>query len=370
MRVPLGLIAAVLGSLTGPAGLVPPPAPPPVPATSGPVVRSAAPGPATPSPTTVCTVRDPAVTELSGVAATADGYVVVDDSNLAPAAIRIFFLDRSCDLVRSVGYPTPARDPEDVAISPDGTIWVADIGDNLTNDAAHRRSTIALWRLPPGGRTPQIYRLTYPDGPHDAEALLLNGDGSPVIVTKEPLNPAGIYVPSGQLQPDTAAGVKLRRVGTFSPVLGDVPNPYGLAGELFVTGGANAPDGRRVVLRTYAAAYEWDVPNGDVVAAITTGQPRITELPNEPQGEGIAYTPDGRSYLTVCDETGSSDLRRYPVPVPVVATAVPSGPGGPSLVSRLITRSGVAGLIAVAGLLLALIGLFGILRARRGAEPG
>ena len=50
----------------------------------------------------------------------------------------------------------------------------------------------------------------------------------------------------------------------------------------------------RVALRTYTAAYEWDVPDGDVVKAITTATPRITPLPDEPQGESIAYTADGR----------------------------------------------------------------------------
>ena len=70
-------------------------------------------------------------------------------------------------------------------------------------------------------------------------------------------------------------------------------NPLGIIGEVVVTGAATSPDRNRVALRTYTAAYEWDVPDGDVVKAITTTTPRLTPLPDEPQGEAIAYTVDG-----------------------------------------------------------------------------
>ena len=31
-----------------------------------------------------------------------------------------------------------------------------------------------------------LHRLTYPDGkPHDAEALLIDADGTPIIITKD-----------------------------------------------------------------------------------------------------------------------------------------------------------------------------------------
>ena len=35
------------------------------------------------------------------------------------------------------------------------------------------------------------------------------------------------------------------------------------------------------------------MPDGDVVKAITTTTPRVTPLPDEAQGESIAYTADG-----------------------------------------------------------------------------
>ncbi len=299
-------------------------------------------GPVSPTPAAslvpgkpVCTFDDPRVVELSGLVATDSGYVAINDGNDVPAATRIFFFDRTCALVRTVGYPTTARDPEDLAVAADGTLWVADIGDNLTNGAENRRATIALWKLGTGGSTtPVIHRLTYPDGPHDAEALLLTGDGTPVIVTKELSGVAGLYTPAGPLQPNTPNGAALRKVGTFTPQRTGTPGFFGVIGQLLVTGAAQTADRRRLALRTYSDAYEWDVPDGDLVRAITTGTPRITPLPDEPQGESIAYTRDGSMFLTVSDQQGPAPLLSYAPVRPASAagsgTAAPGGSGSPA----------------------------------------
>src|SRR5690606_25078733 len=139
---------------------------------------------ATRSGTDVCVIDDPRATELSGLVATPSGYIAVTDSKPNPDDMAIIYLDATCKVTRTLAYPTPARDPEDLAVAPDGALWVADIGDNVTSPT--RRETVALWLVPSHEGAPVIHRLTYPDGPHDAEALLFSGDGTPVIVTTEP----------------------------------------------------------------------------------------------------------------------------------------------------------------------------------------
>ena len=89
------------------------------------------------------------------------------------------------------------------------------------------------------------------------------------------------------------------------------PNDLMRIAQVMVTGAATSPDRKRVALRTYTTAYEWDVPDGDVVKAITTSTPRVTELPNEPQGESIAYTVDGQQFLTCNDEAVPTQILRY-----------------------------------------------------------
>lgn len=288
-------------------------------AAQGAVPPPAAPSTAAGSATRICEIGDKRLTEISGLVATANGYIVVNDGSDRESHRRIFFLNRACAVTRAVPYPSRPRDTEDLARAPDGTVWVADIGDN-----GRSRKSVALWKLAPNGRSPVLHRLSYPDGPHDAEAFLLSGDGTPIIVTKDSGTP-GLYVPTGA--PRAGATVPMRRVGEFDLPRSGTSNPFYGFGTRLVTGAALAPDGGRVVLRTYADAFEFDVTGGDVVGAIIRGVPRVTPLPDEPQGESITYSADGRSLLTVSEADEDS-----PATKPVILGYRPaSGPGpGPA----------------------------------------
>jgi hypothetical protein len=275
--------------------------------------------PAGPRP--VCRIGDKRLTEISGLVATRAGYVVVNDGSDDPAGRRIFFLDRRCSVVRTVAYPSRPRDTEDLASAADGTLWVGDIGDNRLT-----RTTIALWRLAPGARAPGLFRLSYPDGAHDAEALLLTRTGTPIVVTKSAAT-AELYVPAAPLR--AGGTTPLRRAGAVTVPVTGTSNPFSLPGRLVITGGAVSPDGRRVALRTYADAFEFDVPGGDLVRAVTEGTPRAIPLPDEPQGESIAYSTDGTALLTVSEVTeagAGTELLRYPLPDRPATTSQPAAP--------------------------------------------
>jgi hypothetical protein len=304
----------------------------------------------------VCTVDDPRAIELSGLVATPDGYVSIVDSQFDTDQVVIVYLDQGCAVVRTVGYPTPPRDPEDLAVSPDGALWVADIGDNIT--ATERRETIALWRIPTDGGPPVIHRLNYPDGPHDAEALLFAADGTPVVVTKELGDTSYVYQATRPLEPGTAEGVPMRLVGEFHPVI-TAPTDLASLAEAMVTGAATSPDRTRVALRTYTTAYEWDVPDGDIVRAITTTQPRIAPLPGEPQGEAIAYTMDGQSLLTLSDVVGPTPIRRFPLPA--TAPAGTTVAGTPTALGTVAADPGQGGWAGYAALGTGLAAVTGIL---------
>jgi hypothetical protein len=343
------------------------------------VVGLQTPALAEPSPTplpsavpgaTVCAINDNRLVELSGIVALPDGgYVVENDSNEQAAAMRVFFLDSKCKLGRQLSYPTAARDPEDLAVASDGTVWVADTGDNFTNAPKDRRDTIALWKVPPGGGAPILHRIAYPDGPHDAEALLFGPGDVPIIVTKDPSGTAQLYQPTEALQPNTRQGVPLKNVGSWKPRRTGTANFLGAAGQVLVTGAAQSPDRKRFVLRTYSDAYEWDAPDGDIVKAIK-GEPRITPLPNEPQGEGITYTPDGRSFLTCSDQTGPSRILRYqPASGAPAATAQkPAKKADTRAWYKKLTLPQIIDIVAavgVLGLILVVVGVIGIRQSRK-----
>ncbi|MEU9507300.1 hypothetical protein AB0D32_13565 [Micromonospora sp. NPDC048170] len=330
--------------------------------TTAPGAATANPSPTPVPPTPVCEVRDGRLIEISGMVATADGYVVVNDGANDEARRRIFFLDRECAVVRAVPYPSRPRDTEDLAVGGDGTIWVADVGDNDRS-----RQTIGVWKLPPGADRPVLHRMAYPDRPHDAEALLLTGDGRPVIVTK---HSATLYAPSAAPRP--GATTPLVKLGQVRLPASTTSNPFGALGRAVVTGAATAPDGRRVVLRTYADAYEFDVADGDLIAALTGGTPRVTALPDEPQGESITYSHDGRSLLTVSETAGQPPgstprILRYSPPPAASPEATPT-PSARAAGDESAGFGEVWTYVAAAGalgLVLIVVGLVAVARARR-----
>ncbi|WP_433604292.1 hypothetical protein ACQP2P_24250 [Dactylosporangium sp. CA-139114] len=348
-------------------------APSPGPSASGSANRNL--GPSIPG-SYVCTMSDPQLTEISGIVATADGYAVINDSNVERSREKIFFLNEQCAVTRSVGYPSSAFDPEDLAVAKDGTLWVADIGDNttLTGGSGNRRSSIALWSLAPGQNTPVIHRLAYPDGKaRDAEALIIDGEGRPVIITKDPVGE--VYTLTQPLPANNANPAPLTRAGSFRPQATGTTNPYGILGTSVVTGAALSPDGKRAVVRTMADAYEFDVTDGNVVDAITGGSaPRITPLPSEPQGEGITYTRDGTEFVTTSDQPKASSILRYtpyaPAPAPSAAPTVQAQAPKPvdrsflqSLTLQDITRIVIG--IGMLGVLMIAVGVFAVIRSRR-----
>lgn len=323
-------------------------------------------------PATVCTIGDQRLDELSGLAVAGQGYVTINDGSDDKRRRRVFYLTSRCAVSRTVAYPSRPRDAEDLAVAPDGTLWVADIGDNDRS-----RDTVGLWKLAPGSGKPVLYRFTYPDGPHDAEALLLNGDGTPIIVTKDPFT-AGLYVPTAP--PRLKATTALRRAGEFAIPGTSTSNPFGLRGRFVLTGGAVAPDGSKAALRTYADAFEFAVTDGDVIAAVTSGKAVTTALPDEPQGESLAYSADGAALLTVSEMAGGPagpkpKITRYasalpnaepsPAPAPPPASAGSANLAAEPRRTSSATQLTAAGIGVAGALVVALLALVLIRRRRR-----
>lgn len=276
-----------------------------------------------PAPSVRCRLADDRLAELSGLAAGGTSWYAVEDGG---SSLRVSVLDpRDCSVreVRTAGINP--YDVEDVALADNGELWLGDIGDN-----GLERETVALHRMTPGSDA-GLYRLTYPDGPHDAEALLLGATGVPYVITKDPLGTAGIYRPVGDLVPGET--VPLERVGSLTLHSTDTPGgPLPAAfGSTVVTGAAVSRDGTVVAVRTYTDAYLYPAPDGDVLAALRR-EPLRVPLPNEPQGEAVALTTDG-TLLSASENQRS--IRAVPG-----AVAAAKSHGGPRARGRAATETG------------------------------
>ncbi|WP_144300603.1 hypothetical protein [Stackebrandtia nassauensis] len=248
----------------------------------------------------LCEVSDEALGELSGLVATDNGYAAIGDgSDGNVTTVDVIALDDNCASTgQNISGQVEPSDPEDLAVDGKGNYWVADTGDN---DGA--RPSIALHKVTPDAQV-STYRFTYPDNAVDCEALLMQRDGTPIFATKE-LGVSNLYAPEGELDPN-GAEAPLKKVGSVKIKATKTKGgpeeingiPLGDAPSRFVTGGAVSPDGKKAVLRTYTDAYEWKVEGSDVAKSIKDGKPAITPLPEEPQGEAITYTTDGKKFVT------------------------------------------------------------------------
>ncbi len=259
------------------------------------------------------TLRDPEITESSGVAASARADDLFFTHNDSGDTARFFAVDdHGCTqaVFDLADRGTIAIDWEDMARGPkvDGkpTLVLADIGDNFAarpNVVVHRVVEPKVKRRPssadpavacPPARARTVaattFELTYEDGPRDAEALLVDPrTGRLYVVTKVGSGAAALY----------AAPERLSR--KRPNVLRNVAVVPGITNA---TAGDIDPDGSRLVLRTYDSAYEFEIPDGDVAAAFAN-EPRKITLPSMPQGEAIAYTSDSRAWVTTSEGVGS-----------------------------------------------------------------
>jgi hypothetical protein len=195
-----------------------------------------------------------------------------------------------------------AIDWEDIARRGD-RLYLGDIGDN-----DRERDGIVVYRVPvppPGASataTAQALRLRYPDGPHDAETLLVDPrTGALAIVTKEVTGESGVYVTG---RPSASTVTTLRHAATLHLGLG------GLA-----TGGGVSADGRVIAVRTYTGFVAWPRRPGDTLARAMRRTPCAghARLGREGQGESLALTADGRAFYTV-PEGEDPVIRRYARP--------------------------------------------------------
>jgi hypothetical protein len=274
-------------------------------------------------PRSSCTVDDARLVELSGLAVVGSGSTDERGGLWAMAdggrRIQLHRLDPdTCAVVESRTASVDPYDAEDLAVGPDGALWVGDIGDN-----DQRRDTVALIVVPARGE-PVLHRLRYPDGPHDAEALLVDARGVPTLVTKS-LGVAGIYQPEGPLRGEGPTPL-VHVTDLALPTSTTQGGPIGGFGSRTVTGGAVSADGRLVALRTYTDAWLFLVPDGGEVADALRGTPVQVPLPGEPQGEAVAFAADG-ALLSGSEARGgvAGQVRRVPGAAALVAAPTPAG---------------------------------------------
>ncbi|MGA8248650.1 MAG: hypothetical protein WB797_17210 [Nocardioides sp.] len=261
----------------------------------------------------VLTFHDPAIVEASALVVARGLFLTTNDSGDTG---RVFAVDRAGDTVGVTHWSSDPTDCEALAPAGPGHVWVGDIGDNLAS-----RSSVTITRVPVGRGertvTPTSYRLTYPDGPTDAETLLRNPVTGRLYVASKDVFGGTLYAVPRHLSADGTN--RLRRIGRVLPV---------------ATDGSFFPDGQHLVIRDYSTAVVYEWPSLQRVGSF--------DLPSQQQGEGIAVAPDGSIYLS--SEGIRSPVLEVPLPAALrramarrTPSASPSGGSVPEASSESAT---------------------------------
>ncbi|MEU6366334.1 WD40 repeat domain-containing protein [Streptomyces sp. NPDC046931] len=225
------------------------------------------------------TIKDPRITESSGLAASRlhpGIYWTHNDSDDGPY---LYAVDGRTGktvatvTLRGVGRP---RDVEAISIGPGNEIYVGDIGDNFGG----RWPYVWIYQLPePRVLKDQTVRATqyvvkYANGPRDAESLMVHPRTGRVYIIDKKEDGGHLYEGPARL---SSTGTNV-----FRPVA---------AVDLWATDAAFSPDGEQFAVRGYfgGIAYAW---NGGRIKR----QARL-EVPLQRQGESVTYTVDGLRLL-------------------------------------------------------------------------
>ncbi|MGW8695789.1 WD40 repeat domain-containing protein [Streptomyces eurythermus] len=253
------------------------------------------------------TIKDPRITESSGLAASRQHpgvYWTHNDSDDGPYLYAVdSATGRTVARITLRGIGTP-RDVEAISIGPDNQIYVGDIGDNFGGKWPY----VWIYKLPEPERltdqtvTATQYVVKYADGPRDAESLLVHPKTGRVYIVDK--NEEGGHLYEGPAALSTSGANVFRQV---APV------------DLWATDAAFSPDGRQLAVRGYFGGVYYDWNDGRIKR-----RGRL-DVPFQGQGESVSYSADGTK-LMYGSEGADSSVQAADAPERSAAES-PSGEG-------------------------------------------
>lgn len=237
-------------------------------------------------------IKSGQVDEASGIADSKShpGFLWVEQDSGNPTDL--FLLSYSGSILKKVhGRGMQNRDWEDMATGsgPDANknyLYVADIGDNnlqYNNYAIYRfeepavsTDTVNAW---------EKIMFRYPDGSHDAEAILLDNDTKDLyIITKRDVRSKLFKLAYSQRISDTLTASLMAEL----PFTGAV-------------GAALSSDGREIIIKTYTALYYWKREQGEAIQSMLQKSPVTLSYNIEPQGEAICFNTQNSGFYTLSE---------------------------------------------------------------------
>ncbi|OQP54353.1 hypothetical protein A4H97_23005 [Niastella yeongjuensis] len=247
-------------------------------------------------------VNDPTLIEASGIADSKanPGYLWVEQDSGNPPDLTL--LQHNGTVLKTIHLADAQnRDWEDIVLGGGPVpgkqyLYIAETGDNLL---AYDDYTIYRLEEPKANvdtvRNVDRISFFYPDGSHNAEAILVDPDTNDIyIITKTDLHSKLFKLP---VINSTKGMNEVQEVGEL---------PYN-----YVVSAAISPNGKEIVVKTYDAIYHYPRTAGETIPQ--TLHKKYTSLPyqQEPQGEAIVFDNSDSGYYTISEKGLASSVKLY-----------------------------------------------------------
>ncbi|AWW30133.1 hypothetical protein DN752_08365 [Echinicola strongylocentroti] len=232
--------------------------------------------------------------EASGLAASREYDNMLythNDSGGEPVVYKLDSVGRVKGEINLEG--TRNRDWEDIAVGPDASgdksyVFVGEIGDN---DGKYPSISLLRFEEPVEDSTsisvkPHKTKLTYPDGPRDAETLMVDPwNGDVYIVSKRDSSNVLYRAPADKLDDEEVELEPLQKLPITMSVGGDI-----------------SPDGKEIIIKNYWVIYHWTRKEGESIAEALSRSPMQLPYVPEPQGEALTFSKNGSSFFSLSEE--------------------------------------------------------------------
>jgi hypothetical protein len=249
------------------------------------------------------------IDEASGLAssATMKGFLWTLQDSGRPNSL--YLLSADGKMIKEFSIPGATNhDWEDLASGPgpvDGVNYLY-IGETGNNNAP-MTATNMIYRIPEVGNISEAFnqnsleKITYryPDGPRDAETVLLDPLTRDIFIVSKEMDKAGLYrLPYPQ---STSAVITAEKMGVIPSVV-------------FTTGGSVSANGDEILIRTYISAAYWKRKTGETIGQTLLRSPtKNLFVAPEPQGEAICFDQEAKGFYTLSElgQTTSVSLNYY-----------------------------------------------------------
>jgi hypothetical protein len=272
---------------------------------------------ATPTePVSVTTLQDPRLIETSGIAASVANPGLLYVHNDSGDTSRFFAIHPAGSLKAVIYYNGDkslkllgVTDCEDIAVNigpqPGTYVYMGDIGDN-----GAVRKDIIVFRIKEPALSDTLVNaqaeplvLTYPDGPRDAETLMVDPIDKLIYIVSKREDSVGVYSTPLLFNANDTAVLQLRAKLYFS----------GFGETRYITAGDISQDGLQILLKSYTQVYYWKRQSGEAIWQSMLRSPETLPYTIEHQGEAIGFTTDATGYYTT-GEGLHANLYYYTLP--------------------------------------------------------